>query len=216
MKSTILQQTLFGIILILWGRSCDATTTTDYIATHTFTVAEGKGFFDQSLLQKFSPPHAKDIKVAGVNVVDAKVVCQYNNNEGTLFTTYRATISGKTVTEIENAMAASSYFDQFNLTASNNFKPVVVEAPEFPLVELSTKTCSGSTSDTTKANKAKNEKLENYVFNGFVDKPDNFPESAWKAYLEQCYTKGNPMLPSFEPQVVSPAVIGIIYGVGLG
>ena len=82
---------------------------------------------------------------------------------------------GKSVTEIENAMAASSYFDQFNLTASNNFKPVVVEAPEFPLVELSTKTCSGSTSDTTKANKAKNEKLENYVFNGFVDKPDDFP-----------------------------------------
>ena len=43
-----------------------------------------------------------------------------------------------------------------------------------------------------------------------------FHESDWKAYLEQCYTKGNPMLPSFEPQVVSPAVIGIIYGVGLG
>ena len=36
-------------------------------------------------------------------------------------------------------MVASSYFDQFNLTALNNFKPVVVEAPELPLVELATK-----------------------------------------------------------------------------
>ena len=149
MKSTILQQTLFGIILILWGRSCNATTTTNYIATHTFTVAEGKGFFDQKFVkEKFSPPHAKDIKVAGVNIVTAKVVCQYLLESGNLATTYRATISGKTITEIQNAMVASSYFDQFNLTASSNFKPVVVKAPELPLVELATKDCKGSASSS--------------------------------------------------------------------
>ena len=55
--------------------------------------------------------------------------------------------------------------------------------------------------------------MENYVFNGFVDKPDGFDESDWKAHLEQCQKQGNPTLASFNPEIVSPAVIGIIYGV---
>ena len=94
MKSTILRANAFRYYFDIVGKKLHATTS--YIATHTFKVAEGKGSFDEKYVaEKFSPPHAKDIKVAGVNVVTAKVVCQYNLESGKLITTYRATISGK-------------------------------------------------------------------------------------------------------------------------
>ena len=212
MDSILLRQMLFGITLVLWGTGCYATTI--YVATHTFKLRVGKGFFNAKYVEeKFEPPHAKDIKVAGVNAITGKVVCQYIDEDGILTTTYRATISGKTVADIENAMTASSYFDQFNLSTSDNFKPVVVEAPATPLVELATKSCSGSASS---ANEATNKKIEKYVYNGFVDKPENFPESDWSKYLKQCHTNGNPTLASFDPQIVPPTVIAYIYLAGLG
>ena len=204
------------------GNTANADENTILVATHTFWFRGGKGGYNKDFVkEQFSGSYARDIK--SFDVVSSEVKCLYQYDLApTWVITYSAKIRGSTTNAIVSAMSnTNTYFPQFKITVGQNFKPIVLPAPQEPLKFPRQKTCSDGQLVTDAEAVQEKEKVSKYVFNGITEKPDNangntISEEAWDQHLESCISGTNPTIDTYTHAVMPPEANAIINLVGLG